>query len=238
VADFSTVDVFAPMSGELSLYHLVETFTRGIHRVPVFDSTGTKVMSVVSQSLVVKFLADHLGQVGRAGSKSLRDLHLGVKKVVTVDESAKAIEGYRLMDANKLESIAVVGADGKLVAQLSASDLRGLSKELFAALDRRISDFTGKAKRVSTCQPDTKLRDVVKQLATGSLHRLWIVDKDQRPIGVVSLGDVMKALMLSLNVTPKRKKTRSVDFSKLKGFKMHLPPDDQRPNSPPKPASP
>lgn len=28
------------MSGELSLYHLVETFTRGIHRIPVFDASA------------------------------------------------------------------------------------------------------------------------------------------------------------------------------------------------------
>ena len=161
-----------------------------------------------------------------------------MKKVVTVEESAKAIEGYTLMDANKLESIAVV-SDGKLVGQLSASDLRGLAKDLFSSLDKRISDFIGKAKKISTCSPDAKLKDVIKQLAASSLHRLWIVDKELHPIGVVSLGDVMKALMLSLNVTPKRKKTRSVDFSKLKGFKgLNLPPEDARPNSPPKPASP
>jgi len=45
--DFSTVDVFAPMSGTLSLYHLVETFTRGIHRVPVFDAS-THALHIVS----------------------------------------------------------------------------------------------------------------------------------------------------------------------------------------------
>jgi hypothetical protein len=33
--DFSTVDVFAPMANDMSLYHLLETFTRGIHRVPL-----------------------------------------------------------------------------------------------------------------------------------------------------------------------------------------------------------
>lgn len=170
--------------------------------------------------------------------KSLKDLHLGVKKVITVEESAKAIEGYKLMDANKLESIAVVNAEGKLIGQLSASDLRGLAKDLFSSLDKRISEFIHKAAKIATCSPDAKIKDVIKQLAAGSLHRLWIVDKEHHPIGVVSLGDVMKALMLSLNVTPKRKKTRSVDFSKLKGFKMNLPPEDVRPNSPPKPASP
>lgn len=39
VINFASVDVFAPMGGELSLYHLVETFTRGVHRIPIFDQS-------------------------------------------------------------------------------------------------------------------------------------------------------------------------------------------------------
>lgn len=138
-----------------------------------------------------------------------------------MQEKQKALDGYKLIDQNKLEAIAVVNEQGHLVGQLSAQDLRGLAGNLFPALETPIREFIGKQKKLETCGTDIKLKDVIKQLAASGEHRLWIVDKDGTPLGVVSLGDVMKALMLSLNVTPKRKKTRSVDFSKLgKNFKV------------------
>jgi hypothetical protein len=39
--DFSHSDVFLPMEGETSIWHLIEQFTRGIHRIAVLDQHGT-----------------------------------------------------------------------------------------------------------------------------------------------------------------------------------------------------
>lgn len=41
VPDFSHSDVFLPMEGETSIWHLIEQFTRGIHRIAVLDQHGT-----------------------------------------------------------------------------------------------------------------------------------------------------------------------------------------------------
>jgi len=63
------------MDGETSVWHLIEVFTRGIHRIPVLNHHGTglkplweikalnlvlcagNVINIVSQSSVVKFLS-------------------------------------------------------------------------------------------------------------------------------------------------------------------------------------
>ena len=128
-----------------------------------------------------------------------------------------------MIDENKLEAVAVVNGEGQLTGQLSAQDLRGLAANLFPSLEKPIHEFIEKQKKAGTCTPEIKLKEVIKLLAASGDHRLWIIDKDNVPLGVVSVGDVMKALMLSLNVTPKRKKTRSVDFTKLgKNFKVFI----------------
>jgi len=52
-----------------------------------------------------------------------------------------------------------------------------------------------------SCTSDTTLSQAIRQLAANNLHRLWVVDTKNRPVGVVALLDIMKALMLSNNQT-------------------------------------
>lgn len=44
-------------------------------------------------------------------------------------------------------------------------------------------------------EPSTsKLSVFIEMLANHNVHRIWIVDSQQRPVGLVSLSDVMKIL--------------------------------------------
>ena len=45
-----------------------------------------------------------------------------------------------------------------------------------------------------TCGPDTPFRDVVLLLASGGVHRIYVVDDARAPVGVVTLTDVLKAI--------------------------------------------
>ena len=70
VVNLSTVDVYAPQNIGTSLYHLIETFTRGIHRIPVVNDEG-EVVNMASQSSVIRFLAEHMAELGEFGSQKL-----------------------------------------------------------------------------------------------------------------------------------------------------------------------
>ncbi len=42
---------------------------------------------------------------------------------------------------------------------------------------------------------ETKLSVVVKDLAENHLHRVWVLDGDNKPIGVVTLRDIIDAVI-------------------------------------------
>jgi len=109
--------------------------------------------------------------------------------------------------------------NGKLVDCISAKDLRVLlgkkahlaplfktAKE-FLQLKKERSDFKG---QTTTCSPETPLKDVLEKFAKLKLHRVFVVDKDQKPIGVVSLGDVLRTVTATtkLNVIGKTESSK------------------------------
>ena len=45
-----------------------------------------------------------------------------------------------------------------------------------------------------TCNEDTTVIEVIKKLSENHIHRIYIVDKNERPIGIVSMSDIIVAL--------------------------------------------
>ena len=43
--------------------------------------------------------------------------------------------------------------------------------------------------------PDTSMREMVKLIVETNSHRLWVVDSEKRPIGVVSLTNMIGCIM-------------------------------------------
>jgi len=88
----------------------------------------------------------------------------------------------------------VVDKTGDVVATLSASDLRGLTKDTFKNLLLSVLDFlrlaSGGLRMTLTTQPQAELGDVIRKLAWSRAHRLWIV-KNHKILGVVTLSDIM-----------------------------------------------
>ncbi len=48
---------------------------------------------------------------------------------------------------------------------------------------------------VVTVTPNVPLYDVVHKLAKTGLHRLYVVDPEHKPIGVISLKDVLRYVL-------------------------------------------
>jgi len=211
VINFSKSDVLFPMDGSLSLYHLIEEFTRGIHRIPVTDENSA-IINIVSQSSVVKFVASHSAHIGH---RTLDSLSLSHKKLYLLKSSQAAIEGYKILNEKQVEAIPIVDDDGKIVGNLSASDLRGLSHDLFTKIHLPVMEFISKQKEVAICKANWTLKSVVEKMAETSVHRLWIVDDKNKPVGVVSLTDCMKGFLLALNPTPTDKR-RSMELYRKK----------------------
>jgi len=199
IINASKKDEFIPVYAHGTIYQLIEgVFYKGIHRVPVLDENN-KIVSIVTQSEVLNFLAKHMDiVVSDLGNISVDQLHLGTKNVIAMSTNAQAIHAFYLMYTHKVSAVAIVSPSGSLVANLSASDIRGLEQQHFESLLLPVTQYIinqrGKPKAPITCTINTDFQTVLMKMILFRIHRIWIVDEDDRPIGVISQTDVMKKL--------------------------------------------
>ncbi|KAI8929654.1 hypothetical protein BC831DRAFT_258032 [Entophlyctis helioformis] len=126
---------------------------------------------------------------------------LSRKRVVTVTDSVSALAAFRTLYLHRVSAVAVVAADsGALVSNLSASDLRGVTHSNLETLIEPVFAYLETEKRqkgqlksdqLRTVDMDSTLDMAVARMLEAHIHRVWIVDVDERPQGVVTLTDVL-----------------------------------------------
>jgi CBS domain-containing protein len=193
--DKSRVDEFCPVSHHGTLFQVMEdVLSQTVHRVPVFDNSD-RVYNILSQSDLIQFLFENIRDLGIARVDTVEKLGLGTPAVISMSARAKAIHAFFLMLYNKVPAVAIVSGNGELVGNLSASDLRGMDQNTFPQLLMPVMEFVKQVKRhrgLITCKKDSTLESVLSKLANNKVHRLWMVDDQNCPIGVVTLTDIMK----------------------------------------------
>jgi len=215
------------------------------HRILIFDEKGV-VTNIISQTDVIRYIYKHVESLGRLRYQTVHQLELSTKPVLVAQANLPALDAFRKMNEEKISGVAVVDSvDGRLVANLSISDLRGLTPSLFGSLALPLGEFLkreeqeqafqerlrmakleemrhkeysavpppqvyhgeaaatkapashaeGKAHRVPvSCRSYTTVEEVIRLMLTNKVHRVYEVDGHFRPIGVVTLTDVLWAL--------------------------------------------
>lgn len=113
----------------------------------------------------------------------------------------------KAMEQNRVSAVAIIssGSSRHLIGNFSLSDIRGLTDNDVSLLMLPVEDFLRQrspaSMRVISCTKSSTVGTIIETLADEKLHRLWVVDLDLFPVGLVSLTDVMN---LVLNFSPKR----------------------------------
>jgi len=185
-----------------NVYELTKyVLANGVHRVPILDENNT-VMGMLSQSDILKFVCSEIENLGKLAKLTLEQLQfqIGVRFVVKVTTDSPVIKALELMDSAHVTAVAVVDSNdsNNLVANLSASDIKGLQTNLFSTLTLPIYQYfalnSGMFKPVMTCKLSSTIETIVLKLIMFRMHRLWVIDDKDTPIGVITLTDVMKLL--------------------------------------------
>lgn len=215
------------------------------HRILIFDERGI-VTNIISQTDVLRYIYKHMESLGRLRYQTVHQLELSTKPVLVAQANLPALEAFRKMNEENVSGVAIVDSvDGKLVANLSISDLRGLTPAIFGSLALPLSEFLKReeqeqefqermrmvkleqmqhkeyravpppqdyhgettATRTSatvarraphhalvSCRSYTTVEEVIRLMLTKKVHRVYEVDDHFRPIGVVTLTDVLWAL--------------------------------------------
>lgn len=204
-------DPWYPVEDDAPLRKIFETFCRGnLHRIPIMDDSG-ELYSLASQSDAVAFLAlqlesPHFASLANA---SLKEHRIGTwGHLHSVRTSDPALDAFKMIHLKRVTGVAVLDADGKLVSNISASDLRliehhGASLSVLfkscgefvdlAHADKAAGDSKGHGKIIHV--PETaSFAEAVRTLDGGHVHRIFVTNAAGEPVAVVSQYDVIKAV--------------------------------------------
>jgi len=174
---------------------VLEVMSKGVHRVLVHTKDGK--LRFLSQTDIVAFLKKHVKDLGSLVDEPLNKIGLVDEKakILTVSMYEPALAGYQRMwnKGWELTSLPVVDKTGDVVATLSASDLRGLTKISLVNLLLPVLDFL-RSQRSSrptiSSQPTSPLLDVLNKVVWSGVHRVWVI-KNHKLVSVVSLSDII-----------------------------------------------
>jgi len=204
VIGMASQNPFCPVHSGSHIKKCLEVFVRsGAHRIPIVE--GKNMKSVLTQSAVVQWLNSILPHISEnLRKKTIRELSIGLKEVASVRVDATALDAFRLMAERKIHAVAVVDEKGEIFSNISAKDIKVLQPDaLFTRMYRpameliqHVRSLNMKAVFPSFCITlDNTFEEAVRKLAVLNVHRLYIEDSGRKPIGVISLGDILSVLL-------------------------------------------
>jgi CBS-domain-containing membrane protein len=201
---------FNPIHSGYSLLTAVEALARepGLHRIPIIDQ-DRKLITVISQSQVVQILYKNLDIIGEKKNKPVGQMDRYLEQVFTIHEEATAVDAFKMMVELNVSGLAVIDKEGKLTANIAMKDLKAVSTDtrLFWRLFQTVHNFLQKVRKENsetggdrprttvTVKAEDTLETVIRRLTEHSIHRIYIVDDHKKPLGVISLKDVLAELI-------------------------------------------
>jgi len=214
VVNESKRNLFHPVPEGTPLYDIVKILATGVYRVPIVDKhDSNKIINIITQSGVVQFLSKHINTLGPRAKQTIHELGIGLNNIVKVDHDKLAIEAFRLMQNKQISAVAVVDERGVLTNTLSISDIKYVGIEegrKFRSLLLPVIDYISHVKQSEPldskwdgstmfpaihCYTDYTLEKAIMKIASTKVHRLFVVNQDDHPIGTISLRDIMVELV-------------------------------------------
>lgn len=204
VADLSKHNPFAPIEENASVLTCLQAMVAGkLHRVPVVVGDG-ELVTIVTQSQIVAYLQSNRDLFLPLLNVSLGECKLGYKSVLTCGIEDLAINAFLRMHNAGVSGLAVVDGDGKVVDSLSDSDLKSIGRhaDFVHHLYLPVPAFLGlnldRPQSPATVNPTSTVGETLALLSGSHLHRVYIVDDDGTPAGIVSLIDIIAHLIAPL----------------------------------------
>jgi CBS domain-containing protein len=110
--------------------------------------------------------------------------------VVTIEPTASLGDAVRCLAERRIGAVVVTGAEGRVIGILSERDVvRALARYGDAALDTPLAESM--TRKVITCRPTETISGIMGQMTDGKFRHVPVVE-EERLVGIVSIGDVVK----------------------------------------------
>lgn len=206
-------DKLVEVGTDVSVDKVVELMVQNnAHRV-VSLNEDRSLNNIITESRVAEclyHLFDASPTLGSLGKQSIKDLGLASASVVSVKESDRALDAFKLMSEHNISGLPVLNSEGSLVGNISESDLRAIHSnaqylkllilpvsEYLAAMHKHDSSLprASKERELVKCDPIDTYRSVVERIVETKVHKCYVVDAAGAVTGVISLHNVLAALV-------------------------------------------
>ncbi|XP_025989711.2 dentin sialophosphoprotein isoform X2 [Solenopsis invicta] len=190
---------------DASLYEAIRTLIQNrIHRLPVIDPDTGNVLYILTHKRILRFLFLYIHELPKPSftNKTLRELRIGTfENIETATEETSIILALKKFVERRVSALPIVDTEGKLVNIYSKFDVINLAAEktynnldvsLREANEHRNEWFEG----VQSCKLDETLFTVMERIVRAEVHRLVVIDDDDKVIGIISLSDLLFYLVL------------------------------------------
>eukprot|EP01132_Coremiostelium_polycephalum_P004540 gene4540-5656_t len=208
IANISKRDPFIVIDSDKRLDEVARLIVNNrLRRVAVIDQRG-ELCNIITISRIIECIS-HLFEMDRElgvlGEKKIRDIKIGSGDVITIQSNEKALEAFRLIARMGISGIGVVDSQKKIVGVISEHDLNIIKShcQYLSLLYLPISEYLealqkicGQPRSTITCKKTDSFKDVVQKITENKIHRIFVVDDDNRLEGIISLVDILEQVVI------------------------------------------
>ncbi|XP_038554057.1 5'-AMP-activated protein kinase subunit gamma-1-like isoform X1 [Micropterus salmoides] len=194
------------ISPDASLFDAVYTLIKNkIHRLPVIDPVTGNALYILTHKRILKFLQLFMCEMPKPAfmKQTLGELGIGTyHDIAFIHADTPIIKALNIFVERRVSALPVVDESGKVVDIYSKFDVINLAAEktynnlditVTQALKHRCQYFEG----VMKCHKMETMETIVDRIVKAEVHRLVVVDERSSIEGIVSLSDILQALVLS-----------------------------------------
>jgi len=209
--DFSCRNPFYTLKGKKSFKKAIQLLSHpNFHRIWIEEDNV--LIGVLTQFRALEILAEHKLEFWETMKLKVFEVFPEARQTAMIDSSDLLINAFQKISKDRVSGVAVVDQKGILVGNISASDLKfsnfSNAKELLTELTHPIEEFLAPQKQglfswffggkkgtrlfePVVVRPGDTLLEVMEKCITNRVHRVYVVDSERRPLGVISLGDLI-----------------------------------------------
>ncbi|KAI1008051.1 5'-AMP-activated protein kinase subunit gamma [Podosphaera aphanis] len=202
VSPLETVSVHPSRPLYEACRQMLKTRARRIPLVDIDDETGREmVVSVITQYRLLKFIAVNVTETEKL-RKSVSEIGLGTYEgLQTATMDTSVIDIIHTMVKYSISCVPILDEEQRVLNVFEAVDVIPIIKggaydELTTgvgdALSKRADDFDG----IYTCSKEDRLNSIFDTIRKSRVHRLVVIDDDNRLKGIISLSDIFRYILL------------------------------------------
>lgn len=199
-----------------SLHEAINMLSKNrVHRLLMIDPYTGDVLYVLSHKRILRFLFVYLNEFPELTffHKTIHDLKIGTyEDIVSVTDNTSIRAAFQLLLQKDISALPVLNDDGILLDVYAKYEVLNLvSEKLYTNLSTTIGEIRNKKKdweeKLQKCRSSITLYEALEVIVRTESHRLLLVNKDDKLIGIVSLSDILVYLN---RIIPAEKKVSSL----------------------------